>query len=225
MNRDEFMAQIARLLADMPESERMEAIRYYNDYLDEAGEENEEQAIRELGDPREIAASIKANLQENETAQTNENIQGTETAHNNYGSYVQNTADSPQPAKRTGHWVRMVILLVLASPLLIGLAGSLLGVILGILGAVIGIVFACLASGVSLALGGIALIVKGVWNLFRLPALGLAGVGGGLLCVSVGILLLLLFVWFVFQIVPRLWLTGKRFVSGRIHRRKGGQPV
>ena len=47
MNRDEFMAQIARLLVDMPENERMEAIRYYNDYLDEAGVENEEQAIEE----------------------------------------------------------------------------------------------------------------------------------------------------------------------------------
>ena len=28
MKRDEFMAQIARLLADMPDNERMEAIRY-----------------------------------------------------------------------------------------------------------------------------------------------------------------------------------------------------
>lgn len=64
MKRDEFMAQIARLLADLPESERMEAIRYYNDYLDEAGVENEEQAIEELGDPREIAENIKADLQE-----------------------------------------------------------------------------------------------------------------------------------------------------------------
>ena len=60
MKRDEFMAQIARLLADMPDNERMEAIRYYNDYLDEAGEENEEEAIRELGNPQEIAANIIA---------------------------------------------------------------------------------------------------------------------------------------------------------------------
>ena len=59
MKRDEFMAQIARLLADMADNERMEAIRYYNDYLDEAGEENEEEAIRELGNPQEIAANIK----------------------------------------------------------------------------------------------------------------------------------------------------------------------
>ena len=76
MKRDEFMAQIARLLADMPDNERMEAIRYYNDYLDEAGEENEEEAIRELGNPQEIAANIKANLQEQNFETYGENGSG-----------------------------------------------------------------------------------------------------------------------------------------------------
>ena len=61
MRRDEFMAQIARLLADMPDNERMEAIRYYNDYLDDAGTENENAALsivldsyRELFDLTEV---------------------------------------------------------------------------------------------------------------------------------------------------------------------------
>ena len=62
MKRDEFMAQIARLLADMPDNERMEAIRYYNDYLDDAGMENEEDAISTLGFPAQVAANIKEGL-------------------------------------------------------------------------------------------------------------------------------------------------------------------
>ncbi len=229
MNRDEFMAQIARLLVDMPENERMEAIRYYNDYLDEAGVENEEKAIEELGDPREIAANIKADLQENDFSQKQTvNHPPAEKAERK-----TQTEDGMQMAgnmqtggnAQKGKWILILLLGILASPVLLGVAGGLLGVILGLGGALIGIIFACLSTGVSLILGGIALIVKGIWNLFHLPALGMAGVGGGLICGAVGILLLLLFGWFTFQMIPRIWRTCKIFVSGRIQKWKGGRGV
>lgn len=239
MNRDEFMAQIARLLVDMPENERMEAIRYYNDYLDEAGVENEEKAIEELGDPREIAANIKADLQENDFSQKQTvNHPPAEKAERRTQSETQSerktqTEDGMQMAgnmqtggnAQKGKWILILLLGILASPVLLGVAGGLLGVILGLGGALIGIIFACLSTGVSLILGGIALIVKGIWNLFHFPALGMAGVGGGLICGAVGILLLLLFGWFTFQMIPRIWRTCKIFVSGRIQKWKGGRGV
>lgn len=239
MNRDEFMAQIARLLVDMPENERMEAIRYYNDYLDEAGVENEEKAIEELGDPREIAANIKADLQENDFSQKQTvNHPPAEKAERRTQSETQSerktqTEDGMQMAgnmqtggnAQKGKWILILLLVILASPVLLGVAGGLLGVILGLGGALLGIIFACLSTGVSLILGGIALIVKGIWNLFHLPALGMAGVGGGLICGAVGILLLLLFGWFTFQMIPRIWRTCKIFVSGRIQKWKGGRGI
>ena len=40
MNRVEFMTELASLLQDVPVEERREAMRYYNDYFDEAGKEN-----------------------------------------------------------------------------------------------------------------------------------------------------------------------------------------
>ena len=48
MNRVEFMKQLERLLGDIPENDRLDAIAYYNDYFYEAGVENEAQVIREL---------------------------------------------------------------------------------------------------------------------------------------------------------------------------------
>ena len=63
MNREQFIAQLARLLQDLPPAERQEAIRYYQEYFDDAGEENEDAVIQELGSPGKVAASIKANLQ------------------------------------------------------------------------------------------------------------------------------------------------------------------
>ena len=62
MNRIEFMTELAALLQDVPVEERREAMQYYNDYFDDAGEENEEQVISELGNPAKGAATIKADL-------------------------------------------------------------------------------------------------------------------------------------------------------------------
>lgn len=60
MNRIEFMAQLERLLYDLPENERQDALYYYNDYFDDAGEENEGSIIQELGSPGKVAAIIRA---------------------------------------------------------------------------------------------------------------------------------------------------------------------
>ena len=57
MNRIEFMTELAALLQDVPVEERREAMQYYNDYFDDAGEENEEQVISELGNPAKVAAT------------------------------------------------------------------------------------------------------------------------------------------------------------------------
>ena len=48
MNRQEFMRRLEELLKSIPASEREDALGYYNDYFDEAGEENEYQVIFEL---------------------------------------------------------------------------------------------------------------------------------------------------------------------------------
>ena len=60
MNRVEFLAELEQRLSGIPEEERQAAIQYYVDYLADAGEENEAEAIRELGSPEKVAESIKA---------------------------------------------------------------------------------------------------------------------------------------------------------------------
>lgn len=66
MNRIEFMTGLAALLQDIPEIERKEAMQYYNDYFDDAGEENEQEVILELESPDKVAAKIKAGLNDQE---------------------------------------------------------------------------------------------------------------------------------------------------------------
>ena len=58
MTRTAFLAALEQLLAPLPETERKDALSYYEDYLDAAGPENEARAIAELGSPEEVARKI-----------------------------------------------------------------------------------------------------------------------------------------------------------------------
>ena len=62
MSRKEFMERLEKLLWNISDSEREEALQYYNDYFDDAGEENEAEVIRELVSPEQVAQKIKAGL-------------------------------------------------------------------------------------------------------------------------------------------------------------------
>lgn len=58
MTRQEYMQQLAVLLAAMPEAERRDALDYYEEYFDAAGPEKEAQTIQELGSPQDVAEKI-----------------------------------------------------------------------------------------------------------------------------------------------------------------------
>lgn len=58
MNRSEFMAELRKLLVSIPEDDREEALQYYEDYFEDAGSENEEHVIKELGSPEKVASII-----------------------------------------------------------------------------------------------------------------------------------------------------------------------
>ena len=66
MNRVEFMETLSRLLQDIPEEDRIDALKYYNDYFDDAGSENEQNVIEELESPEKVAMKIKADREDTE---------------------------------------------------------------------------------------------------------------------------------------------------------------
>lgn len=85
MNRAEFMRRLTELLGDVAPTEREEAIQYYNDYFDDAGEENESGVIASLGTPEELARTIKAGL--------NDGGNGGEFTESGFSGYTQMPKD------------------------------------------------------------------------------------------------------------------------------------
>lgn len=65
MSRWEFMRQLEELLSDISPNEREEALQYYNDYFNDAGRENEQEVIKALGSPGQVARIVRDGLGEN----------------------------------------------------------------------------------------------------------------------------------------------------------------
>ncbi len=58
MNKQEYLSELEAHLASLSEEERNDALRFYEEYFEDAGPENEQQVISELGKPFALAKSI-----------------------------------------------------------------------------------------------------------------------------------------------------------------------
>ena len=94
MDRTQFMKELEKLLCDISEGERQEALAYYNSYFDEAGPEMEASVIRELGSPGKVAAIIKADLEESNDAYAQYTENGYEDLRENAESFVPEVRES-----------------------------------------------------------------------------------------------------------------------------------
>ncbi len=131
MNRADYMAALRRALSVLPEEERANALRYYEEYFDDAGPENEAKAIEELGEPAKVAAQILADYRE------------------------LTAVPHAQPIKEKRRWrgispLLLIVLVLLAIPiglpLVFGAGATVLGVLLAIVVTVLAVIFAVLHS-------------------------------------------------------------------------------
>ena len=91
MSRWEFIRRLEELLFDISPSEREEALQYYNDYFNDAGRENEQEVIKALGSPEQVAQIVK------------EGIGGSSTgSFTEYGFTSRDTEVEHPVANRTG---------------------------------------------------------------------------------------------------------------------------
>ena len=186
MNREEFMRQLENLLQDLSAAEREKALQYYHEYFKDAGPENEQSVIEALGNPARVAENIKKSIWGNGCE---ENI------------YTQGDADHKelQPATSqkkegmsTGMIVLIVLLCILASPVILGVASAGIGAAAGLIAGWFGLIIGFGITAVVLLLVLIALVIAGIIGLFTQPYVGMGLIGAGLICGGVGLLFLML---------------------------------
>ena len=225
MNRIDFMRRLELLLSDLPENERREAVQYYNDYFNDAGVENEEEVLESLGTPEEVAGSIREGLRE----EAREKGEFSEKGFKQDGQ-KQEKKDAGDRYRTEGRKKGMsasavaliVICCLVASPVLIPLAITLI-VVLAVLGAVfISLVLVFLLVGVVCIVSGVIAFFGSLTELFLAPASAVMGIGMSLIAVGAGILLTMLLVFVISKIFPAAFCKMADWVSGLFHK-KGGK--
>ena len=78
MDRAEFLNRLEAQLLDVPQAEREEALQYYEDYLNDAGDAGDFDILQELGTPEEVADSIRNGLRQDSSAAGERSGQGDE---------------------------------------------------------------------------------------------------------------------------------------------------
>ena len=104
MDRAEFLNRLEAQLLDVPQAEREEALQYYEDYLNDAGDAGDFDILQELGTPEEVADSIRNGLRQDSSdasersGQADENWQdSSRSGQAGVFSFVITWADSGNP--------------------------------------------------------------------------------------------------------------------------------
>lgn len=223
MNRIEFMTELERLLKEISEEERREAIQYYEDYFADAGLENEQHIIEELESPKKVAQTIKAGLRgkEEETSEYRETGY-TDTRFEEKEILAKRESGEESKPKKSNSLLKILLIIAIAIctlPVIFPLALAGIALIFAI--AVSG--FAVLGTFVLLAvvvmICGFLVTICGILEMFHFPALALVVMGGGILAFVVGLVATVLMVkacMIVFPILFRgLVNIFRRFVHGK----------
>ncbi len=99
----------------------------------------------------------------------------------------------------------LVTVLVFGFPVIAGVALAILGTVFGLLAAWFGMIFGFGVTAVVLLLVLVVLVVTGIICLFANPWVGMAMIGGGLVCGCIGILFLMLTVAMAGILTPAIF--------------------
>lgn len=175
MTKTEYMKILAHNLRRLPKEDYDRAIEYFEEYFAEAGPENEQQAVSDLGSPEEAAKELIMDLA------------------------AQNIKEKPKTVKRGLSTLWVAVLALCAAPVTVPFAICTL-IVFAVILLCIGIaLFAVAISAIAFIASGILCFFGGIAVLFCSAGDGLCNIGLGLFSGGIGILLvygvILLFKW------------------------------
>ncbi len=213
MSRKEFMERLEKLLRDISDSEREEALQYYNDYFDDAGAENEAEVLKELVSPEQVAQKIKAGLSDTDSEYSEQGYRDVRFERKDgelsAGASADSSAGGKQPKarkKETNFWkvLAIILLCILVAPVILPVFLGIFLVVIGVALALVVFLAGILVSGLAVLISGIFVIGIGIAQIFAAPAIGIALTGTGCILAALGIVLSAVILWCCIKAVP--WL-------------------
>jgi uncharacterized membrane protein len=183
VNRKEFLRKLQLELYKLPRHEIDDAIAYYNEYFEEAGPDQEQAVIKELGTPSKIATQIKADyaVRQLESMESNRG--------NSAGSYNTGTGSNKNdksPGKLSAAWWVVIGIVggIFAAPVAIPVAFALAAVLIGLFITVVALLIAGLVTAIVLIVLSIVAVIVGLTLLATSAPLAVLVIGFGLMGIS-----------------------------------------
>lgn len=228
MTRKEYMEQLKKYLKRLPKEDYDNAIEYFSEYFDEAGPENEQQVMEELGQPKEAARELLLNLLQESVGDSKDIIEEKTAALPAAGSYygesshahsrtdsgnLSTTGYSTSAGKKRspGKIILLAFLVICASPVSIALLFAGLAVLAAV-------IFSMAVTGVSAIAGGIVLTGFGVTLIARSLAAACMMVGSGFLMAGAGILVGVLTIYICKWCAMGIGRLVNRLVRKKVHK-------
>ncbi len=191
ITRGSYLKALRDNLRNVPPQEAEDIMQYYIEYFDEAGPENEQKVIEELGSAWQLAQKVSAGyvIQNIESGEGNQTIK--------------------QKASNT--WV--LVTAIVTSPVWIPLIFALAVVAFSLLIALFAIVVAFFASAVGFAVAALVMLVAGVVTMFESIGGGLIMFGAALLFAAATIIMVLLAVGVIKLVNIIIVFTAKQVVK------------
>lgn len=171
MNRKEYMKRLGYRLRRLPKEDFDRAMEYFTEYFEEAGPENEIQAIEDLGAPETAADQIVRDMAFEKAQESNTSV------------------------KKGLSNVWIGILAIFAAPVGLPLAFAVAMTALAFVIVIVAMIFSVFVLAVSTAVSAIPSILVGIWFMFTSPASGIATIGFGLICAGLGFFLIWASIW------------------------------
>ena len=198
MNAYEYLQALRAALAVLPDDEIDSAMRYYEDYFLDAGDENAAQVIEQLGPPEQVAEAILRDY--TGVARRRPERFEEEKAQTVDGVPLGQEGKPLTRKKGINPWMLacIVLLVLIFGPVAITVIGA---IILAAVGLIVGVAACVVAVPAATLIGGGALVLFS-FLLWATPASALATLGAGLAVGAVGLLLVLLVIKLCILFVP-----------------------
>lgn len=167
MNKQEYLNALNKELKKLPKEEKQNAMQYYMEYFDDAGPEQEQKVMIELGHPKDVANTLLSD-------------------------YAIKRMNMPAPVttKKNLSALKWVIIALVASPIALPLAFCLILLVLLVAATAFLLMAFCVAASVVGAACGVVACASAIYLLFiHDPATFFVFSGAGLLSIAFSILL------------------------------------
>lgn len=228
MNRIEFLERLEALLADVPYTERREALNYYTEYFEDAEKEDEE-VIKTLGSPEEVAHNIREELAGKELTESVQDGRSEDGAYSSSDSeYVHEDSGGKsyestgaQDKKLEGWQVALIIIAVLTVPLWGGLICGAAGAAVGVIASFFAIILALAVTGVACLIAAVIVFVIAIIKFVISPLASVFLIGLSALLLGISMLCMIASWKSITVLIPAIW-HGIVYIFRSIFHKKEG---